>query len=168
MKFPESYRFGGEMKFSIRDIFWVVAFVALITSWLLASRRQNSHIRVLERQLRGVEFDSQMHEDAAKEYRTVAEQLAGKEATEQLLTQQRQIVELRDVVKQSIEDQRDWFSQEVREGRMLAIAPATTLDPVSEETVRRIEAATGIEAFRLRRLLGIEQSEEVPNIRLGQ
>lgn len=159
------------MKFSIRDIFWVVAFVALITSWLLASRRQTSHIRVLERQLRAVEFDSQMHEDAATEYRTVAEQLAGKEATAQLLAQQRQIVELRDVVKQSIEDQRDWFSLEVQEGRMLAIAPATmtmTLDPLSEETVRRIEAATGIEAFRVRRLLGIEQSEEVPNTRLGQ
>ena len=75
-------------------------------------------------------------------------------AEQTLLDQRREILDLRQLIKQSINDQRDWFELEVDSNRILAVSPATADGAeVTVETVRYAEAATGLDGSKLRHFL---------------
>ena len=141
------------MTFSIRDVLWAMVCFALIASWLVTSRRQASHVQLLQQRLQEVEDQSQMHEQAAKYERLTAEQIADRAARKHR-NQHREILGLRQLLKRSIDDQRDWFELEVDRNRIVAIAPATpNAGAVTARTVKHAEKATGLDGSRLRHFL---------------
>ncbi len=141
------------MKFSIRDILWATTMVALIAAWLVKSQQQAAYAQFVQQRIRVIEQRSAVHKRAAKEQRMIAEQLAER-ANQTQRNQHQEILKLRQLLKQSLNDQRDWFELEVDRNRIIAIAPATTDSvEVRVKTVRHAEAATGLDGKRLRHFL---------------
>ena len=141
------------MKFSLRDILWSTAIIAMIAGFLVTSRQHASQVRLLSDQLADARKKSGEFKDEAEQAvdnwrHSVAESKQIQEV------QSQEILSLRELLKRSLGDQRDWFELQVKGSRIIAIGPATS-DSV-EVTPRIVDIAerkTGLDGQRLRRLL---------------
>jgi hypothetical protein len=141
------------MKFSLRDIIWATTIVVMTFAFWVASRQHSSHVRLLSEELadaqkRSSEFEEKAEHAVENYRRSVAE-------SKQMLDSQRQeILSLRELLKRSLGDQREWFELQVKGNRIIAIGPATS-DSV-EVTPRIVDIAereTGLDGRRLRHFL---------------
>jgi hypothetical protein len=130
------------MKVRIRDALWTMVMVALSLAWLNNSSRQASYAKILEHGIQVAELraarSAQLAESGRLECKAMDEEVRL----------------LRGLLKTSIADQRDWFELEVSSNRLIAIRPATPESPkVTLQTVEQIEAATGMEAQRIKHFM---------------
>lgn len=137
------------MKFSIRELLWVTATIALIVAWIINSARQASYVGQLERRTREAENRSARYEKELQKKERIAVQLAER-YRQKRQEQYEEILDLRQLLKESIGDQRDWFELNVSNNQLIAIGPGTTLSPdVTVDTIRYVEAATRLDGDRL-------------------
>lgn len=141
------------MRFSIRDALWATTTVALITAWLIASARQALYVQALEQRLQAADKRAVQSQQVAQQQRSMAGQIV-EQANQARRLQHQEILSLRQLLKQSVKDQRDWFELEVDQNRLIAVAPATIdSGDVTPHTVRQVESATGLDGKRLRHFL---------------
>lgn len=130
------------MKIYIRDILLVIVIFGMGLAWW----KDHSHNNRVETDLR-LEMANQ--EASLRSLETTSE-TAHREAN--VLAEE--VRRLRSVIRSSLDDQRRWFELEVRGNELVAIKPGTSdTDVLTLDTVKRIEAATGMKAQRLRHLL---------------
>ena len=140
------------MKLHIRDGLWLIAVLALGIAWWNDSSQLQKSVRELHLEMDVVEDRLKMHEA----YLRVANEEADVFSDE--------VRRLRGVVKSSVADQRDWFELEVKGKTLVAVRPGTSeSNLLTLDTVERIEAATGLEARRLRHFL-----TPIPELQLGR
>ena len=141
------------MRFSIRDVMWATATTALVAALFINSQRNVSHSRILEQRAAAAEDQVALREQMIEEHRVATRQIVeGYRKKKQ--DQYEEILTLRQLLKQSIDDQRDWFELEVSRNRIIAIRPATPDSPnVTLQTVYDVEAITGLDGKRLKHLM---------------
>ncbi|WP_442511094.1 hypothetical protein SH528x_002759 [Novipirellula sp. SH528] len=141
------------MKFSLRDILWSTAIIAMIAGFLVTSRQHVSQVRLLSGQLADARKQSgEFKDEAAQAVDNWRHSVAESKQIQEVQSQE--ILSLRELLKRSLGDQRDWFELQVKGNRIIAIGPATS-DSV-EVTPRIVDIAerkTGLDGQRLRRLL---------------
>ena len=130
------------MKIHIRDMLLVIVIFGMGCAWW----KDNSHHKRVETDLR-LEMANQ---EASVRMLEARSENAHREAN--ILAEE--VRRLRSVIRSSIDDQRRWFELEVRGNELVAIKPGTSdTDVLTLDTVKSIEAATGMKAQRLRHLL---------------
>ena len=141
------------MKFSIRDLLWATAVVTLISAWTVASRRQQTYAQSLQKRVARAEKIAAASKRAASRDRMLVEEMANQTAKMER-AHRSEVLELRQVLKDSLHDRRDWFELQVAGNRIVAIRPGS-LDSrnVNAEVAQRVERATGLEAKRLKHFL---------------
>lgn len=141
------------MRFSIRDGLWATAIIALVATGVINSRKQASHAQLLEHRTQVAEDRSAALEQMVAQQRLMHLQAVAR-ARKTNRDQAQELLTLRQLLKQSIHDQRDWFALQVAGNRIVAMGPATTDSPrVTAHTVRYAEAATGLNGKRLRHFM---------------
>jgi hypothetical protein len=64
--------------------------------------------------------------------------------------QYEEILKLRELLKKSLSDQREWFELEVSANRLIAVGPATSHSrEVTADVIREVQRATGLDGSRL-------------------
>jgi hypothetical protein len=141
------------MKFYIRDVMWAAAVVALISAWQVNAQRQRAQVDSLQVRVEKLTGRVAADKQAMAQQQSMAEQSA-KQARQTLQDQHQEILSMRQLLKESIKDQRDWFELELGSNRILAITPATTDSArITVETIRHAEKATGLDGERLRHFI---------------
>ena len=141
------------MKFSLRDLLWSTAIIAMLAAFLVTSRQHASQVNLLNEQLGDARKQSGNFKDEAEQVvatwrRAVAESKQIQEV------QSQEILSLRELLKRSLVDQRDWFELQVKGNRIIAIGPATSDSvEVTPQIVDIAERKAGLDGRRLRHFL---------------
>lgn len=130
------------MKFSLRDLLWAMATIAMIAALTVKSGQQASYVRAINEHLFDAERRAEGWKRKADEMREMQEK------------QSQEILGLRHLLKQSLGDQRKWFELQVEDNRIIAIGPATSESvEVTPRVVDIAEGETGLDGRRLRHFL---------------
>ncbi|WP_039962527.1 hypothetical protein [Rhodopirellula europaea] len=151
------------MKLSIRDMLWFTTTIALVVALIVTSRRHAAHVQSLNKRIAEVEQQSIEHQNELKLAETAWNRLSAKR-NKILDDQHQEILSLRNLLKQSLGDQRKWFELQVQGNRIIAIASATSESAkVTTRVVDLAERKTGLDGRRLRHFLTpIKQLELAP------
>lgn len=149
------------MKLSIRDMLWFTTTIALVVALIVTSRRHAAHVQSLNKRIAEVEQQSIEHQNELKLAETAWNRLSAKR-NKILDDQHQEILSLRNLLKQSLGDQRKWFELQVQGNRIIASATSESAK-VTTRVVDLDERKTGLDGRRLRHFLTpIKQLELAP------
>lgn len=129
------------MKFRIRDALTLTMIIALGLAWFSYAQRQASYSQILQQRVKDAAARVTIANAETARWARSAEEI-----NRECQSLAEEVQRLREVIKTSIADRREWFEIEVAGKRLIAVRPGTTSSPdVTLRTIEQIEAATGLE-----------------------